>query len=893
MTDPRLAQATAYFSRLYARLPSTNGLASLCAKRGDQVVVRHVAASDPAAIIHTAIELDGHGFDTYVGVAVRDPSLAGSTRRGTKGECTALTALFADVDLLAPGHAAQNLPADPVDAIRTVAAAVGAAPSMVVHSGGGLHPYWLLEDPLLLDTAAARREADEMLKALGARIEPAFAARGWHFDTQVQDLSRILRVPGTYNRKVPTEPRACYVLDASGPSYSAAYWRQSTGPAVGGVPLAAPLTPSPGSPHPPEGVTPSAGGPVEPPPADEAVREHVHRSLRGIIARQRPTADLADRILNGRALARPGHRDAELQRATSLLAFVSPARTTAHQIADLLRPALEAMAAEANDPTNPSPDLEDATEKATRALADAERARAESSAGDADFLRRVRAARGIATPSPTTDTPPSDPEEPPPSVYTDEEIANFAATLGCTPAELPRRWIIQHGTAFYVLGAHGTYLPPIPEISLEVSLPRDLAPAPIDWTTYDAKGTPRRKKASEVVRDYATVARRVIADLTIETGSYNPTTQEFREAGPRRRIEPMFDERVDRWLRLLGGEHADKLLDWIATLDQLDRQTSALLLEGRKGAGKGMLAAGLAKRWTTGGPTELKSIGNFNGDILRCPLIFVDEKMPTGWDVTDLRELIGCTQRSLTRKYLPNSDVYGAVRAVLCANGVEILSLGDKDHGREALDATADRILHIHVTDAPAEYLRSIGGPAGTHDWVSGDRIARHAMWLKANRRVVPGGRFLVEGNAAALSRMLALQTTSAGLVAEWVVRVIQEWADAGFLARPGSPIAMRHVIVGAGRVLVNATTVAQHWDNYVKGGGAKNTPTTTRVGSVLRTWSGGRWVRVGPRRLRSIPLDVLLEWADLTHVGDRDLLVTATRRPLDVTDVVEEGEAA
>jgi len=64
-------------------------------------------------------------------------------------------------------------------------------PTAVIHSGGGLHCYWLLEDTVPV-TDANRAEIAH-LQAAWVELVGA--------DDGAKDLARVLRVPGTYNRK--------------------------------------------------------------------------------------------------------------------------------------------------------------------------------------------------------------------------------------------------------------------------------------------------------------------------------------------------------------------------------------------------------------------------------------------------------------------------------------------------------------------------------------------------------------------------------------------------------------------------------------------------------------------------------------------------------------------
>ncbi len=81
------------------------------------------------------------------------------------------------------------------------------APSVLVDSGGGIHGYWLLREPWMLDTDDARQAAEIVQRLWVQRVIGA--------DPSVHDLVRILRVPGTTNFKYdpprPVQFLACEI----------------------------------------------------------------------------------------------------------------------------------------------------------------------------------------------------------------------------------------------------------------------------------------------------------------------------------------------------------------------------------------------------------------------------------------------------------------------------------------------------------------------------------------------------------------------------------------------------------------------------------------------------------------------------------------------------------
>lgn len=145
---------------------------------------RFMPTSDPEGIARWAIECDELGtHDVYYGVVPRV-----TQRNGTADNCISqVTTLWADVDAKRTGGKWAGLAG-----IRQFAL----TPSVIVDSGNGQHCYWFLKSPTNWDDAQAA------MKAL---------AREVHGDA-VYDKARILRVPGTHNRKDPASPKPVRIL---------------------------------------------------------------------------------------------------------------------------------------------------------------------------------------------------------------------------------------------------------------------------------------------------------------------------------------------------------------------------------------------------------------------------------------------------------------------------------------------------------------------------------------------------------------------------------------------------------------------------------------------------------------------------------------------------------
>lgn len=119
-----------------------------------------------------------------------------------KDDALALKAVWLDIDVKDPpkGYATIN---NALDALEAFTAKAGLpAPSAIVHSGGGLHVYWIANRPLKLEEW---RPYSEGLKLAGL-------AAGLRSDWQCTTNSvRVLRIPGTLNHKT-NPPRAVKLL---------------------------------------------------------------------------------------------------------------------------------------------------------------------------------------------------------------------------------------------------------------------------------------------------------------------------------------------------------------------------------------------------------------------------------------------------------------------------------------------------------------------------------------------------------------------------------------------------------------------------------------------------------------------------------------------------------
>lgn len=134
----------------------------------------------------------------YCGVGL-SPKALGKNQRCLKKDIAGIPAMWIDIDIYGPNHKKPNLPKTIEDAMKLFDA-VEQRPTMMVHSGGGLQAWWVFQEPWIFETDAERQDAENLAKRFIYRFKQEAAQYGWDVDS-VHNLDRVLRVPGTYNRK--------------------------------------------------------------------------------------------------------------------------------------------------------------------------------------------------------------------------------------------------------------------------------------------------------------------------------------------------------------------------------------------------------------------------------------------------------------------------------------------------------------------------------------------------------------------------------------------------------------------------------------------------------------------------------------------------------------------
>lgn len=138
--------------------------------------------------------------DVYVGAGL-GPARQARNRRTKNNDVTAIAALWLDIDYSDDVHKKKNLPTRE-EAQAFIRDEVGKelSPSIVIHTGHGFHVWWLLDELWLFEDDAERKTGAATVHGWMQRAKALAEAHGWALDSTF-DLARVMRVPGTWNRK--------------------------------------------------------------------------------------------------------------------------------------------------------------------------------------------------------------------------------------------------------------------------------------------------------------------------------------------------------------------------------------------------------------------------------------------------------------------------------------------------------------------------------------------------------------------------------------------------------------------------------------------------------------------------------------------------------------------
>ena len=584
------------------------------------------------------------------------------------------------------------------------------------------------------------------------------------------------------------------------------------------------------------------------------------------------TGEALSRVLEGLAWADRGERDSILYQMSHDIAREFPSANML-DVSEYFTLSVSAL----QDPDYSIDLVRDKLLRAQREIQEAQEAKEQAEALDrANRIRSAFVEYGLEREHP----------------YTETEIATFAAMSSVPVEGFTHRWIVQSGASFYLYFA-GRYVGPFAEKETGIAARKYLAPSPCELDEKATDGKMRPAALTSLVIRYGTHVRNVVADLNSDVTVLDARESTLIEAPcPLRSLSAKYDPDIDEWLRVMSGDRYELVLDWLSWVTELSQPCAALYLQGASGAGKGLFAKGVARLWTLDGPTTMaQALGSHNEGLLRCPLVFADEKIPESYrgvaDTARIREFIQEDSRPLLRKFLGDATMRGATRTIIAANNLNLLHSGES-LTPDDVQAIADRIIHIPVTPEAVSYLAA--RRELTREWVSGDKIARFALWVMETRtREANPPRFLVRAPKGALHLEIGSGTALGGAVSHWLVSALVEPRKL-WTGKLLTSSAFRFTYNPDTReVYVSAVALTDNWTAY-KTNFPEERATMRAVGLALGAISSRRATyqfHGGKSIVHVIPLETLIFWGEENGFHPDGIIEGASKLPSELQKIV------
>ena len=456
------------------------------------------------------------------------------------------------------------------------------------------------------------------------------------------------------------------------------------------------------------------------------------------------------------------------------------------------------------------------------------------------------------------------------------------APTDAAPPDAPRVLVTPQGSLYFVQSSQG-WDGPYGGDAIDLSIARALEGAPGVELERATPVGPQRKTRAQILTDYGERVSAYGIELGARAHAYDPEARTLIEAAARPRdLAPLTDqdrEIAASFLDAIANGDAKIRADldtWLARLPYLDDTLAALAFLGPPGCGKGLFASACARLWSEDGPTDADdAFGNWNDGILRCPLIFADEKLPTTWQGRDLsaeiRKVLGARTTPIRRRFMPIVAARGCVRMFLAANNDSILSFSHAST-EDDIQAISERFYVVRLDRASCQgFLRTF--PGAHARLVQGDALARYALALPQPTADARVGRFWIRGPAHD-AETIAIRSGAAYALLSWVVSWLQDPRPLTSLV----PGAQSHVDA-QGHVLVSIGEIGQSWGRYFPG---EIPPERSRLAAACRAL--GVQQRNARGRLWSIrhgPIDTWIRDAGWSAPPVAELVETRLRAPI------------
>lgn len=159
------------------------------------LVCYRFSVADDFSLVDRYVEQYRETLYYNVGISRTNP---GENIRGNKASLSAVAMLWADVDLPKAGSD-KKYPT--LDAIDDALADMPLRYSLKVNTGGGLHIYWLLNEPFLLDSTEACQDFENKFSKPWQNLLKVKLAKYGDFEIDSTfDCTRMLRIPGSWHK---------------------------------------------------------------------------------------------------------------------------------------------------------------------------------------------------------------------------------------------------------------------------------------------------------------------------------------------------------------------------------------------------------------------------------------------------------------------------------------------------------------------------------------------------------------------------------------------------------------------------------------------------------------------------------------------------------------------
>lgn len=194
----------------------TNKYGYLWIKKGGEKFTLAFDISLPAQILAmaiTAVQKSEEGYDVFYSTCLTDIPIPEHIR-SKKNDISLQTSIWVDIDVVGGVHIGEIYPTS----IESAISFLPFKPSIIVNSGYGIHAYYLLSKALVISDDK-RNEAETRNKKLISIVRHNAGAY-WKAVDSVHDLTRILRMPGTFNYKSDSSaPPLCRIIELNNEVY--------------------------------------------------------------------------------------------------------------------------------------------------------------------------------------------------------------------------------------------------------------------------------------------------------------------------------------------------------------------------------------------------------------------------------------------------------------------------------------------------------------------------------------------------------------------------------------------------------------------------------------------------------------------------------------------------